>query len=399
MQHRFNPNRIIIEISNNKMAESKITKSYKFRIYPSKAQTTKLVNTLDLCRELYNAALQERRDAYKLNRISISKDAQEKQLPELKKNRTDLNSVYSQVLQDVLKRVDISFQNFFRRVKQKSGKAGFPRFQNKFRYNSFTFKQSGFKIENSKLVLSKIGKVKIKLHREIIGKIKTLTITRDSVGKWFACFSVECEKEILKPNSKSVGVDCGISKFAVLSNGTEIANPRFFEQDQKRIAKAQVKLSATPKQSKERYKKRKVVARIHSKIKNRRSDFAHKLSRTLVNKYQNIFFEKLNIKGMMENNFLNKQISDVAWNQLINFTSYKAENAERTCKQINPAYTSQDCNGCGHRQKMPLGVRIFDCPICHISIDRDLNAAINIKRVGLDSLGFALEAPEFIRGE
>ncbi|MGI8542203.1 MAG: RNA-guided endonuclease InsQ/TnpB family protein [Aridibacter sp.] len=369
------------------MASNIIQKSYKFRIFPSKAQTTKLEYTLDLCRELYNAALQERRDAYKLNRISISKDTQEKQLPELKKIRTDLNNVYAQVLQDVIKRVDRSFQNFFRRVKTKKGKAGFPRFQGKFRYNSFTFKQGGFKVENSKLVLSKIGKVKIKLHREIVGKVKTLTIRRDSCGKWFACFSVECEKEILKPNSKSVGVDCGIKTFAVLSDGTEIANPRFFEQDQKRLAKASCKLSATPKQSKERHKKRKVVARIHSKIKNRRSDFAHKLSRILVNKYQNIFFEKLNIKGMMEQNFLNKQISDAAWNQLINFSIYKAENAGRNCKLINPQFTSQDCSGCGHRQKMPLDIRLYDCPECHISIDRDLNASLNILSIGLNAIG------------
>ena len=361
-------------------------KTYKFRIFPTKAQVSKLENTLDLCRETYNAALQERRDAWKLNRISISNQNQEKQLPELKKIRTDLNNVHSQVLQNVLKRVDRSFRNFFRRVKAKQGKTGFPRFQGRFRYNSFTFKQSGFRIENNKLQLSKIGKVKIKLHREVIGKVKTLTISRDSCGKWFACFSVETKQQILELNNKSVGIDVGITTFAVFSDGTSIANRRFFEQDAQHLAKAQRNLSKTPKRSKARHKKRKIVAKIHARIKNRRSDFAHKMSRIIVNKYQNIFFEDLDIKGMIENNFLNSQIADAAWTQLINFTSYKAEYAGRTMKLVNPRHTSTDCHKCGHRHKLTLNDRSYVCANCHISLDRDLNASFNVLRLGLESL-------------
>lgn len=368
------------------MTSKIIQKVFKFRIYPSKAQTTKLVNTLDLCRELYNSALAERRGAYTLNRISISEFDQSKQLPELKKIRTDLNNVHSQVLQNVLKRVDISFKNFFRRVKIKKGKAGFPRFQNKFRYNSFTFKQSGFSISGRHLRLSKIGKIKIKLHRAIVGKIKTLTVSRDSCGKWFACFSVECSKGILEPTGKSVGVDVGIKSFAVFSDGTEIGNPKFFEADQKRLAKAQRNLSVTPKRSKERHKKRKIVARIYAGIRNRRNNFAHQISRKIVNSYDQIFFENLNIKGMMKNNLLNKQIGDAAWNQLINFTSYKAENAERIMKLVNPRNTSTDCYKCGHRHKLTLNDRSFSCANCHVHLNRDLNASFNILARGLSSL-------------
>lgn len=372
--------------------------SYKFRIYPSKSQTRKLETTLDICRELYNSALQERRDAWKLNRINITNQDQEKQLPEIKKIREDLNLVYSQVLQDVLKRVDRSFQNFFNRVKRKE-KAGFPRFQNKSRYNSFTFKQSGFNLKSGKLNLSTIGKVKIKLHREIIGKVKTLTVLRDSCGKWFASLSVETKEEILEPTNKVIGIDVGVSTFATLSDGVEIDNPRFLKTDEKRLAIAQKRLSKQAKGTKERYKKRKIVAKIHSRIKNRRSNFAHQVSSFLVKNYDVIFFESLNVKAMMKNHCLSKAIGDAAWNQLINFSLYKAENAGRTVKLVNPRNTSQQCSQCGEIVKKDLSVRVHHCLKCGLVLDRDINAAINIKTRGLASLGYALEAPAFMRGE
>jgi putative transposase len=374
-------------------------KTYKFRIFPSKSQTTKLENTLALCRELYNSALQERRDAWKLNRINITNQDQEKQLPEIKLIRNDLNNVHSQVLQDVLKRVDVSFQNFFRRVKTKQGKAGYPRFKNKFRYSSFTFKQSGFSLSGNKLTLSKIGKVKIKLHRQIVGKIKTLTVSKDSCGKWFACFSVETAKKILEPINQSVGIDVGLKTFCTLSDGVEIDNPRFFRNSEKILATAQRRLSKQIKGSKEHYKKRKIVAKIHNRIKNRRSNFAHQVSSFLVKSYDKIFFEDLNIKGMMKNHCLAKSIGDVAWNQTVQYTQYKAENAGRTVRTVNPRNTSQICSSCGETVKKDLSERTHHCSNCGLEICRDLNAARNILRIGLDSLGNqSLEAPEFIRG-
>lgn len=237
-------------------------KSYKYRIYPSHAQQTVLEHWLALCRELYNAALQERRDAYRIAHQSISYEDQHKQLPEIKTIRPDLGMVYAQVLQDVLRRLDKAFAAFFRRVKA-GEKPGYPRFRSRSRYNSFTYPQSGFAIEQGKLKLSKIGKMKIKLHRPIEGKIKTLTIARTSTGKWYACFSVECEPQPMPLILSAVGVDCGLKQFAVLSNGEAIANPRFFRTEEKRLAKAQKKLSAATKGSTERRKRRKVVARIH----------------------------------------------------------------------------------------------------------------------------------------
>ena len=368
------------------MTSNIVVKNFRFRIFPSKAQTTKLVNTLDLCRDLFNASLQERRDAYRLNRISLNYYDQANQLKEIKETNPEYKDVHSQISQDVLKRVDKAFQNFFRRVKQKSGKAGFPRFQNKQRYNSFTFAQSGFSLTDSRLTLSKIGKVKIKLHRAIVGKIKTLTVSRDSCGKWFACFSVETAKEILEPTNKSIGIDAGITTFLTLSDGVEIDNPRFLKTDEKILTTAQRRLSKQPKGSKERYAKRKIVAKIHNRIKNRRSNFAHQVSRFLVNSYDVIVFEDLNVKGMMKNHCLARSIADVSWNQLISFTKYKAENADRKMIQIRPNFTSQDCSNCGNRQKMPLDVRLYECSNCHISIGRDLNASLNILSVGLNTL-------------
>jgi len=368
------------------MAESIVAKAYKFRIFPSKAQTTKLAQTLDLCRFLYNSALQERRDAYKLNKISLNYCDQANQLKEIKESSPEYKTVHSQVSQDVLKRVDKAFQAFFRRIKTKQ-KAGFPRFQNKQRYNSLTFAQSGFSLTDNRLQLSKIGKVKIKLHRAIIGKVKTLTISRDSCGKWFACFIVETAKEILDKANKSVALDIGITTFAVLSDGNKIENQRFFRHSEKRLVVARRQLSKQEKGSQERHEKRKIVAKIHASIKNRRSDFAHQESRKLVNSYDLIVFEKLNISGMVKNHCLAKSICDASWNQLIEYTSYKAESAGRKTIQVNPNYTSQDCSNCGARQKLTLDIRVYNCPNCHIKIDRDLNAAQNILAVGLNCIG------------
>jgi putative transposase len=370
-------------------------KTYKQRIYPSNAQKTKLEQTLSLCCELYNAALQERRDAYRVSKTSINYHAQAIQLPEIKTVRDDMRGLHSQVLQDVLKRLEKAFDAFFRRVKTNE-KAGFPRFRSRFRYNSFTFPQTGFVIESGKLKLSKIGKVKIKLHRPIEGKIKTCTLTKSATGKWYACFSVEVEAQRLPESKARIGVDVGLKEFAVLSNGDPIHNPRFFRVEEKRLAKAQRRLSKAAKGTPERKKRRKVVAFVHERIADQRRDFAHQESRKLANKYGIIVFEDLNIRAMLKNHCLAKSIADAAWSQLVNFTSYKAENAGRKCIQVNPRNTSQMCSRCGEIVKKDLSVRIHNCPYCGLVLDRDHNAAINILSLGLQTLGLVpIEAPCF----
>jgi len=240
-------------------------KTYKYRIYPSCAQVTALERTLGFCCELYNAGLQERRDAWRIAHKSISYKDQQNQLPEIKSIRPELGIVHSQVLQDVLRRLDKAFDAFFRRAKA-GEKPGFPRFRARARYDSFTYLQSGFAIESGKLRLSKIGKVKIKLHRPIEGKIKTLTVTHTSTGKWFACFVVECEPEPLPKSADAVGIDMGLKSFAMLSTGEVIPNSKFFRTDEKRLAKAQKKLSAVTKGTPERRKRRKIAARVHERI-------------------------------------------------------------------------------------------------------------------------------------
>src|SRR5215210_3065301 len=366
------------------MADENITyrKTFKYRLFPSRAQLTRLQSTLTLCCELYNASLQERRDAYRLERKSIRYVEQANQLPDIKKIRSDVAGIHSQVLQDVLKRVEKAFDGFFRRAKTKQ-KAGFPRFRSRKRYDSFTYAQSGFSLNDGKLRLSKIGDVRIKLHRPVEGKIKTLTVMRSATGKWYACFSVECTPEALPENDRAVGIDVGLSHFATLSTGEQIANPRFFRTDEKALAKAQ------------RKEKRKIARRIHERIANRRRNFAHQLSHALVSMFGVIAFESLNIRGMVKNHCLAKSISDAAWNQLVQFTTYKAANAGRECVQVDPRFTSQTCSACGSIVEKDLSVRVHHCS-CGLSLDRDVNAAINILARGLASLSLrAKEVPAF----
>ncbi len=366
------------------MTEPRITqRSYKFRIFPSRAQTTRMNGTLALLCELYNAGLQERRDAYRLECKSIRYRDQQNQLPEIKEIRPELGEIHSQVLQDVLRRLDKAFQNFFRRVKERKEKAGFPRFRSHKRYDSFTYAQSGFALTNGKLRLSKIGDVRIKLHRPIEGKVKTLTITREASGKWFACFSVEQTAQPLPACDEAIGIDVGLASFCTLSNGEQIANPRFFRTDEKELAKAQ------------RKEKRKVARRIHERIANRRRNFAHQLSHALVSTFGVIAFEHLNITGMVRNHCLSKSISDAAWNQLVRFTNYKAANAGRTCVQVDPRNTSKLCSACGSIVEKDLSVRVHHCS-CGLTLDRDVNAAINILSRGLATVSLrAKEAPSF----
>jgi putative transposase len=290
--------------------------------------------------------------------------------------------------------VDLAFQGFFRRVKA-GEKPGYPRFRGYGRYDSFTFKQSGFVLQDQGVLISKIGAVRIIQHRPIEGRIKTLTVQRDAVGNWYACFACEVEAETLPFNDLGIGVDVGLESFATLSNGEKVPNPRFFRQDEKELAKAQRKLSKAEKGTPERAKRRKAVQHVHQRIANRRKDFAHKLSRKCVDRFGMIAFENLHIHNMLQNHCLAKSISDAAWNQLIVYTTYKAENAGRVVALVYSRNTSKQCSRCGTMVEKSLSVRVHVCPVCGLVMDRDENAANNILRLGLESLGLALEAPAF----
>jgi putative transposase len=375
-------------------------KTVVYRIYPTKKQLHRLEATLEECRWLYNHLLEARKTAYEQHGKSVSCSSQQATYPMLKEQRPSLNTVHSQVLQNVAVRVDLAFKAFFRR--RKAGeKPGYPRFKGHGRYDSFTYPQSGFSItHDTRVCLSKIGSVKMVYHRPVKGKIKTCTIRRSSTGKWYVCFSVECEPERLPEAPSHVGIDVGLKTFATLSTGEEIENPRFFRKEEKALAKVQRKHSKLAKGSAERRKHRKAVARVHERIKFRRENFTHQQSRAIVDVSGFIAVEDVHVNRMTHNPCLAKSIADAAWSQFFDQLSHKAEEAGRTLVKVNPAYTSQDCSRCHHRQKMPLAERVYECPCCGLVIDRDLNAAKNILAVGLHSIGTqSVEAPAFPHGE
>ena len=370
----------------------------KIRLYPDRVQERELEATLETCRLVYNSLVNDRKFQYDTANVSVGYFTQKAYLPTWKKDHPELKEVYSQVLQDVAHRVHLAFDAFFDRVK-KGEKPGFPRVKGAGQYDSITYTQGkNFKVGSNTVEFPKLGNVKAKLHRRPWGEIKNCTIRRIN-GKWFACICQEVEAEHLPPSNEAIGIDVGLKTFAALSNGEFIENPRFFRKDEKSLAKAQRKLSKVKNEqqkrgSRERKKARKVVSRIHERIRNRRHDFCHQNARRLVNRFGIIAVEKLNVKNMLGNHCLAKSISDAAWSQFRSVLVEKAESAvNREVVECNPAYTSQDCSGCGYRPdgkegrtKKKLSDRWHLCPMCGLSLDRDTNAAVNILALGQQCL-------------
>ncbi len=320
---------------------------------------------LDECRWLYNELLSQRKLAYEELDITLSKYQQSMLLPLLKNERPSLDQVHSQVLQNVVDRLDKGFQAFFRRCRQ-GEKPGFPRFRGMHRYNSFCYPQSGFSLIGKELKLSKIGNIRLKMHRPIEGEVKTCTLRRNASGDWDVSLSCEVNIEPQVAKQEAIGIDVGLEHFATLSDGGQIANPRFFKFEEQALAKAQRKLEKMDKGTKERRKQGKVVAKIHERISNKRKDFCHKESKKIVDRYQYICVEDLDIKKMVEGSFLAKSITDASWNQFRQFLTYKAAEAGRKLGLVNPAYTTQDCNRCGHREEKKLSERTHCCVIVGI---------------------------------
>lgn len=359
-------------------------RSFKYRLYPTKGQAERLQRTLDLCRELYNAALEERRKAWRQCRLSLNYHDQRGQLPDVKRDRPDVAEAHSQVLQDVLCRLEKTFQAFLRRCR--NGEIpGYPRFKGYNRYDSFTYPQypSGATLRDNRLYLSKIGGIRIKLHRAIKGKVKTVTIKREA-GKWYAVFS--CENVPSKPLPKTgqvVGIDAGLESFVTLSDGTQIMNPRWYRQAQRRLKMSQRVVSKRKRGGRRRAKAIRVLQVAHAKVRNQRRDFHYKLAHKLVRDYDLIAFERLNIKGMVRNRHLAKSISDAGWGQFLRILSFKAEEAGKRVVEVNPYRTSWVCSHCGEPVDKSLCERWHLCHHCGLSIPRDHNSAINILNLGL----------------
>lgn len=359
-----------------------VTRTYKFRIFPSKRINKRLERTLNSCRFLYNSGLEYEEQLYFSEERFVGRDELNLLIPDWKAVNPCLKRVYSQVLQNVSDRLVKSFEGFFQRI-ERSEKAGFPRFKSKDMYSSFTFPQSGFKLEGNRLKLSKMGWMNIKLHRKIEGKIKTLTINKNSTNKWFANFSVVKEIEVNQKNlSKCVGIDVGLENFYADSEGNKVDNPRWLRRSEERLKFLQRQHSNKKKGSKNRKKSRLKIAKLYARIVNQRNDFLHKQARKLVNEYSLIAVEKLSINNMVKNRYLSKSINDAGWRRFLQFLSYKAEEAGGRIVEVDARGTSQRCI-CGNEVKKSLAMRIHYCSRCGLKLDRDIMSAILIKASAL----------------
>lgn len=358
-------------------------KTYLYQARINKTTEANCNQWLEICRTLYNLALDQRICVYKQHGKSISAVQQMSELPDLKEAFLEFKLVGSQCLQDVIQRLDKAYKSFFQRIKEGKGKAGFPRFKGYSRYDSFTLKQAGWTLEGRYLYVKNVGRFKLFLSRPIKGDIKTVTIRRSAAGNWFVAFSCDNVPAKEFPNTNAeVGIDVGLKAFCVDSDGNQVKPPQYFRQSEKLLRRRQRSLSRKKKGSIGRNKARILVAKAHEKVSNQRKDFVHKTANFYIAAYNTIYVEDLNIKGMVHNRHLAKSISDSGWGMFFNFLSYKAEEAGRTVVKVSPRNTSQICSCCGEKVLKSLSVSIHHCPFCNLVLDRDYNASLNILRLG-----------------
>jgi putative transposase len=377
------------------MDQQSVRKTYKYKLLPTPEQERTLATVLWRCCELYNAGLQERKLAWERCRVSVSFAMQSAQLPAIKEVRPEYHDIHAQVLQDVLHRLDRAFAAFFRRV-QAGARPGYPRFQGQDRYNSFTYPQvgthgvhCGASLDGGVLRLSKIGRIRLRLHRPLAGTPKTVTIRREADG-WYACIS--CADVPIAPlpaTGQETGIDVGLKVFLVTADGETVENPRHYRSAERRLALAQRRVSRRTKGSKRRRKAVALLKRHHQTVQRQRRDFHHKTALALLQQYDTIYLEDLQVRNLVRNHHLAKSISDAAWRQFRTILEAKAACAGRQVSAVPPAYTTQDCSGvlpdgrrCIQRVAKSLSVRTHVCPSCGLVLDRDENAAQNIRRAG-----------------
>ena len=360
-----------------------INKTFKYRLYPSKSQLVFLDQTLETGRYWYNNCLAERKDAWENEKKNIGKFKQLARVKDYRKENPYAAQVHSHILQVVVQDLDKAFQAFFRRVK--SGETpGYPRFKGRHRFDSFGLKEygNGFKIDGRRLRVTGLGRLRVRWQREMEGTVKTVRILKQG-GEWYACFSSEVEERILPTTGKQVGIDVGIHHLLATSDGDVADNPQGYRSAQNKLRVIQRTVSRRKMGGANRRKSVLALQRQHETISNRRKDFLNKLAFQLTTKYDLIALEKLNINGMARNRHLSKSIMDAGWGYLNKRISDKALEAGRHVVQVNPAYTSKTCSSCGSIfENLTLADRWVECS-CGLSIDRDVNAAINIlKRAG-----------------
>lgn len=381
-------------------------RNYKYEIYPTTEQIDILERWISICRQTYNSALLDKSRMYKKVKKNYTRKMMQSQQTLDKKQYAFLKEVPSQPLQEVFFRLEKAFDNFFRKD------AKYPKVKKYKDYNSITFTQFGMgrqKLKNKKtgqvknqlvrraaslgkggkLIISKLGLIKVDWHRKLGGRVKQVVIKRQG-NRWFAIFSCverHVNQEVSLERHKATGIDVGIKKFAVLSNGETIENSKFLRKEEKKLKKAQRRMSKRKKGSKNWNKKLRKVQKIHTKVANQRKDFLHKQSYRIANEYSIICVEDLNIRNMVKNRKLAKSIQDAGWGMFRSFLAYKCENNGGLLIKVTPVYTSQDCSECGNRVKKSLSVRTHVCTKCGTVLDRDHNAAINIEKAGLNQIG------------
>ena len=357
---------------------------YRFEIHPTKEQQSLMFYILKLCRKLYNHALNERQETYKKNGKSLTYNQQQNALPAFVKENPEYKQVHSQVLQDVLRRLDSAYQRFFAK------EAGYPRFKNRDHYTSFTYPQVD-KVKKTftrpgSIYLSKIGFVKMSTHREFPVEAVTRANVKYHGGKWYANLTAEIpDADASEALEKTVGIDVGLSHFAMLSDQTYIENPKYFRKMEKKLAKAQRRLSRKKKGSHNRGKAKAKVAKLHAKIANQRRDFLHQVSVRVVRNYDLIVMEDLKVRNMVRNHRLAKSIHDAGWGQFKNYIRYKCERTGKRFILVDPKGTSQTCL-CGEPVPKDLSVRVHECPACGLVMDRDLVSAKLILGRGLSTI-------------
>jgi putative transposase len=348
--------------------------AYKFRIYPTKSQERLLKETLETCRHLYNDLLFSRIQS----RIGVW--GLQASLPKMKAESKYLAAVHSQVLQGVNFKLDKAFQAFF------AGIAGHPKFRRKGTCKSFTYPQyGGFRIDGNRLKLSKLGRVRIRLHRPIQGTPKTCTIVKD-IDQWYACISAEAP-EINTSRASSgrwVGVDLGLTNIAILSDGASIPNPKFLANSLGKLKSLQRALTKKQSGSRNREKAKIRLEKAWRIVRRQRDDFAHKVSHRLTNENEFVVFEDLKIRSMVKTHSFASAIMDSTWGKLRKLTAYKAERRGGRVILVNPSGTSQKCSGCGvmNPKMKDLSRRVFECDACGLVLDRDVNAARNVLQAG-----------------
>lgn len=370
------------------MSENTTIRTFRYRLYPTKPQEAAMFATLRLTRTLYNAGLEQRREAYRKHGKTLSAYDQQKELTALKEACPEYGAVYSHVLQDVLDRLDKAYKQFFARVKR-GEKAGFPRFKPAQRWNSFKFKEvwdkkkgrwltPGRPTDDGKRInIPKIGSVKCKFHRPLEGTPKTLQILHEC-GEWYAVYTCEVPKNPLPATGSSVGVDVGTTWFAITSDGEFIENPRHLKNGLRKLRVQQRTVARRKKGSNRRKKAVKLVAKTHQKIRRQRLDFHHKAARKLVNEHDVIAHEDLKVGNMVQSN-LARSINDAGWSQFFALLAMKAESAARRVVPVSPHHTSQRCRQCGHTcRENRLSQARFRCVSCGHEANADHNAALNI---------------------